>query len=207
VSLDLHRAVRDTFGVDQLGHGLFVEFDVALRFDLGGEISARKLPIRRFRQALARATQIAALAFEQSSSVSVLVMRYGSAKPRRGRLKPFKQCGLRRGDFLAGASIIHDVDEGVFRHFDMAPLVDKSAIGDLIWLALAGEMPIKPDAGDASIYLVDFTRRIIVHPYDDRGLDVVAMDREMIQPLFDRFGDWLLPHDLSRMKDMFGPRS
>ena len=74
----------------------------------------------------------------------------------------------------------------------------------LLWTALARELGITPSTRWlSSIYIVDFTRRIAVHPYDDRGLDVIGPDRESLAPLYGQLSGWLLDYDRDAMDVKF----
>jgi Domain of unknown function (DUF3885) len=41
------------------------------------------------------------------------------------------------------------------------------------------------------IYLLDPSAELLLHMYDDRGLDIISTRREDLIPLHERFGDWL----------------
>lgn len=72
----------------------------------------------------------------------------------------------------------------------------------LIWNAIANEMPIRPSAPVDS-FLIEPSRSIMLHVYDDRGIDVIAEDPRNLRDLYDRFDDWLLDYDRDRMRAMF----
>ncbi len=61
---------------------------------------------------------------------------------------------------------------------------------------------MKPDQFGS--LLVDFQRGILVHVYDDRGMDVISSDRHVLEPLYRDFQDQLLDHDRRRMAGVFG---
>jgi len=44
-------------------------------------------------------------------------------------------------------------------------------------------------------FLVDFDRDILLHVYDDRGVDVTALDRATLLPLYRSRAEWLLDYD------------
>lgn len=46
-------------------------------------------------------------------------------------------------------------------------------------------------------------KQIVYHLYDDRGLDLVATSKEVLQPLYHQFHDWLLDYDRPRMDAIF----
>ena len=45
---------------------------------------------------------------------------------------------------------------------------------------------------ESGVYTIDDRARLIMHMYDDRGLDVIATNASTLQPLYQRFGDWIL---------------
>ena len=50
---------------------------------------------------------------------------------------------------------------------------------------------------------MDFARKVVVHPYDDRGMDVIGPDRDSLMPLYERLNGWLLDHDRNAMDAKF----
>jgi hypothetical protein len=67
---------------------------------------------------------------------------------------------------------------------------------------------IKSDIGGckelvSSTYLIDSHNLILFHLYDDRGLDVVAVDKESLRPLYESFSVWILDNDRKKIDLMF----
>lgn len=56
---------------------------------------------------------------------------------------------------------------------------------------------------DGDIYLVNTTNRTIFHLYDDRGLDIVAADRETLRPIYEQYTAWILDYDRERIDVIF----
>lgn len=52
-------------------------------------------------------------------------------------------------------------------------------------------------------YLADLERGILLHVYDDRGMDVSALTAAPLLPFYERFDAWLLDSDRERMKAAF----
>jgi len=73
----------------------------------------------------------------------------------------------------------------------------------LLWCAISREMAITPKA-PVSSFLADFDRNILLHVYDDRGMDVTALDREVLLRTYRGRNAWLLDHDRRRMGEAFG---
>jgi hypothetical protein len=67
---------------------------------------------------------------------------------------------------------------------------------------------IKGDIGGckelvSSTYLIDSHNFILFHLYDDRGLDVVAANKELLRPLYESFSAWILDHDRKKIDLVF----
>lgn len=208
--IDVQSKVLSTFGCAELPRAPFYHFDFALRFELGGEEVSAKRPIRRFIQAFERAEDIAQLLFQNTASLWVLSAEddYEGRSPSRKALKSLKYSSLSKKDFHHFSSTIQREDDRVFddeyrRHWFAAKLKAPQQLAEVLWLSLAAELGIRP-AIHTQIYFVDFDRKVAMHPYDDRGLDVFGMDRDVLLSLFNHRRSWLLDHDLERMEQVFG---
>lgn len=74
---------------------------------------------------------------------------------------------------------------------------------DLLIRAIANtDHGLEPKIG-SEIFFLDRRRELVVHMYDDRGLDVIATARETIRPLFESFNDWILDYDRIQIEQTF----
>lgn len=209
---DILAKILEPLCIEELPHSLFTSFDQSLRFELGGEEFGADRPMRRFAQAFLRSNAISQALFERSSEVYVALSSYGDEKPPSKRLIPLKHCGLKKHEFkYLGKTPQEDdghyLEDGsnIFRHWDMAKLNDKGTISDILWLGIAAELGIKPTFyGSTKAYLIDPEYGLVLHLYDDRGMDVVATHNASLVDLFLRFNDWLLDYNRARMTSMFG---
>ena len=202
--------IQDQFGVQELPHGLFHAFDNALRFDLGGTESNIHRPMRRFCQAYERACTIAHAHFEDLSEIYLLLASYGLEQPSKRRLNHIELCGVERSEVQYVSKTAQQDEEHMaefgcdqFRHWDIVKVNDKRSISDIMWLCIASEMMIEPAFHSTTAYLVDTRNGLILHAYDDRGLDVVSLNKSQLSELFIKFNKWLLECDLARMSAMF----
>jgi len=204
--------IQEQFGFQEPPHGLFYSYDRALRFELGGEKFGTDRPMRRFAQAHERAKAVSQTLFGNSSKVYVLLSSYGMEKPEKKRLKPLKLCGIKRRkiQYLCRKpqhddGHIAEFGSDVFRHWDIAKLEDRRVISEILWLGIASEMAIEPSFhGSLSAYFVDISKGLILHVYDDRGMDVIATEDAPLKELFTKYQPWLLENDLPEMTAMFG---
>ena len=67
---------------------------------------------------------------------------------------------------------------------------------------------IKADIGGYSalvsnVYFADTHDFVLFHLYDDRGTDLVAADRELLRPIYERVNSWILEYDRDRINEIF----
>lgn len=56
-------------------------------------------------------------------------------------------------------------------------------------------------AGD--VYFIAPDKLALFHMYDDRGVDIAAVERDTLAPLYRRYNEWLLDHDRRRIDAVF----
>ena len=209
--IDIQSMLLNTFGCMELPRAPFYQYEFALRFELGGEEVSTKRPLKRFAQAFQRAEDIAQLLFQDTAALWVLSSEtdYEGRSPSAKALKPLKYSTLSKKDFHHFNSTTHKENDSVFddeyrQHWFAAKLKAPEDLPEVLWLSLAAELGIRP-AIHTQLYFVDFDRKVAMHPYDDRGLDVFAMDRDALLPLFKQRRSWLLEYDREKMERVFGP--
>ena len=107
--------------------------------------------------------------------------------------------------YLGAVEQDEDFEDLRYRHWYSCRLGNEPAeLDKLIWNCAAQDMGVQPYAEWRDIYFVDLQKRMIVHVYDDRGMDVIAMDKEAIAPFYTKFNDLLLDYDREKMKQQFG---
>lgn len=55
----------------------------------------------------------------------------------------------------------------------------------------------------SSIYLFDIENHVMLHLYDDRGLDIVAHDKNTLMPLYQKLNTWILNYDRKQIDKTF----
>ena len=80
--------------------------------------------------------------------------------------------------------------------------VPKRLLAGLLWCALARDLGIEPNPG-MLIYLADLQSRVLVFPYDDRGMDIVGPSHERLAVLYGEFRALALEYDLALMDTTF----
>ncbi|MFY0617378.1 DUF3885 domain-containing protein [Shimia sp.] len=198
------------FPCTEFPHALFYEWDHVLRFELGGEDVPTSRPLKRFNQALERANTVADALFKETETLWLLTSYYGETPRPKKRLKPLRHCGLALADFTHLGAVaqndtdhIEDCGSDIHRYWDATQLTEHSQRQEVLWLTLGAELGIRPRLS-TDVFLVDFAQNLVLHPYDDRGMDVAATDNNALRPLYQRFGTWLLEWNRPEMHDQFG---
>lgn len=57
--------------------------------------------------------------------------------------------------------------------------------------------------GGVEVYFINVTRHLIYNNYDDRGLDVIASNVEVLRPLYEKYNEWILDYDRERIDKIF----
>lgn len=79
----------------------------------------------------------------------------------------------------------------------------KSCLASLLWCAFAADFgELRPNP-HCQVYLINPASGLMVHPYDDRGMDVVGTNREALRQLYSTHYAWLLGYDLDTMDRTF----
>jgi hypothetical protein len=203
--------IEEAFGWRGFPDALFYQSEHALRFELAGDVEEGALRLVR---AMERARAVVDEVFTGSESLTAIVSQYdGERRTSRGAaaFKTLTKIGFRasfgRPDraFQGDENYIAQFGEDLCRYWYASDFQKTDdSLAALIWAALGAELPIAPKARwIGSIYIVDFERKIVVWPYDDRGLDVLAPNGSILRPLYHRLNGWLLDYDREAMDAKF----
>jgi hypothetical protein len=206
--------LAQTFGWDDFPQPLFYQCPFALRFELGGN---HEMGPTRFLQAMDRARSVASMIFAETENLTVAVpfvgRRANTPVPARLR-RALKSTGF-SGKIGAGKRMeprdeddeMTDVACGYHRFLCALDTHNSpDQIAPFIWAAIANEMPIAPHfACMSQNYIMDLGRGIVLHAYDDRGMDLIAISAELLRPCYEQFNEWLLDCDRVQMDTKFSP--
>ncbi|MGE6626930.1 DUF3885 domain-containing protein [Bacillus pumilus] len=59
---------------------------------------------------------------------------------------------------------------------------------------------------DYEIYLINLSKQMIFHLYDDRGCDLIAAEPERLRPVYEGLQHWLLDYDRAQMDRLFAKK-
>ncbi len=192
------------FGPNAFATALFYQHEGALRFELSGRGSRFDL----FLQALQRSEEIVEDAFSGADDLHVCITGFcpTSIFGARPILAALEKCEITIPRVRDVWGELYDADladeDGIWYQLSLCFPIARSDVRKFLWGALSVDLGIKP-ALRAAIYLYSPGKQVLVHPYDDRGMDVIGPNAELLKSLYRRYGDWLSRHDRQAIDAVF----
>ena len=196
------KAIASTFGPDWWRPPLFYSHRFALRF----ELAQGDFWIDRLESAKHRARTIMEAALGGSDDVRIVIARFHDGPTLCGEDRDcfdnaLTAYGLPPVPAYEAQSVPASGDDDGSTWLG-ATEFPRHQIDRVTWAAVASDVGYLPTT-PGWVFVVSLSNALIIHPYDDRGMDVVAASPKTLRPLYDGFGDWLLDHDRPRMDDAF----
>lgn len=201
--------LSDNFKGFRLQKPLFYSWNVGLRFDLQvGNTNTDEY----FREVTKRASTIFETTFDNSDKVFLVFMDY-KYKRRKIRVGNFI---FKQIDNLKKTEISYSIEKGLYqsdRNFDIAIIklnVGRINYKNILTAIGHSDFPTRqPRLNDSNfltskeIFFVNINKKLIFHMYDDRGLDIIAINEETIKPIYTKHSDWILDYDRTQIDNQF----
>jgi hypothetical protein len=187
---------------------LFYSYPGGLRFELSEGSSA----IEQFLLALRKATTICADIFPVGKPITVCLRAFG--KPNlfayRKLLSELRAAGISiprsRCLWLVAPSPDDDFDdEDDIFWLHIAFEAPASLLQNLLWSAFATDFGSIRPRPRCNIYLFNLSDKVMVWPYDDRGMDVVGPNHLLLSQIYSKHSQYLLDYDRQTMAATFEP--
>ena len=197
---------------------LFYKNDVGIRFEIGPD----EIPLWKdsdykcineeyFKVALGRAVKIFEDVFEESDrlSISYQIFSDGRMKIRKGNyiFKQIKDLGSKDLVFTERKDIYSD-ELHTKRECWRRVTISNLAVGEVNYINILRAM-INTDFGIRKPYLpgesyfINESKGIVLNLYDDRGMDVIALDKGDLNALYKKRNNWVLEYDRERIDAIF----
>jgi len=191
VAFNLSDFMFSHFNRVDFGGDLFGQWPIGIRFEIGIE-------------RVSRATKLYEFVFAKAESLILVSQDWKEGEEMvRSSTPLFETPDIFRIEPLELRMLdVFPFDEAEYRltWARIAPLVFDAA---RMFQAIANrEQPGSPKIRSAG-YAIDPNNKLIMHMYDDRGLDIIAADLDTLRPLFETFGEWVLENQRHREKFRF----
>jgi hypothetical protein len=186
-------------------YALFYNFPGGLRFAL----SAGGSPLDQALTALRKATVICDDVFDGEQKILVHLEAW-APESRFGLRKMLRELCIAglvipkdRDFWLEVEDQADDGNKGVY-WVSCAFEVPTTKLQNLIWSAVTTDLvsSLRPNPR-CRVYLFNRNKGIVVHAYDDRGMDVISRRTSVLTGLYERHYDLLLDYDIEAMRQTF----
>jgi len=205
---EYRKFLNDNFKGLIIRQPLFYNWDYGLRFDLQvGETNTDEY----FKEVQRRSIDLFHSVFYPNDNLFFILMdyKYGRRKIR------FTNFAFRQISNLQIDEVFYTVNKRLYEPSDKFDIYNSAIIklsanrlGINNILSAIGNADFPPRqprldgygfSTNKQIYLINIDRRIIFNMYDDRGLDIISSDLETIQPIYQKYNNWILDCDRERI--------
>jgi hypothetical protein len=201
--------INDNFKGLVVAKGLFYNWNIGLRFDLQvGKTNTDEY----FNQVAKRATTLFLETFDSTDSLYLVFIdfKYKRRKIRFSNycFRQILQLSKTEIHYTKARQLYEPNDRLDIRNVAIIKLKTERINFRNILSAIAhSDFPKRQPRLDKNgvstnkeVYFINTTKKIIFNMYDDRGLDILANDREILRPLYEKHKDWLDDYDLIEME-------
>ncbi len=204
--MKLKTIVEQAFGQPAHYHALFYNYPGGLRFELaeGGAMLDLLLV------ALRKATRICETVFAANDPVLVYLRSHccQNGYNLRPVIRALRLAGMdmrrERDTWVEAVPPDERFDADVEEWWvNAAFLLPKAKLQNVLWCAVARDFgALQPNPG-CGVYLLDPQGGLLVHPYDDRGMDIVGQNRPALAAIYAELNALLLDYDRDAMDASF----
>ncbi len=204
--------IRNNFQSLRLRKPLFYSYDFGLRFNLQiGEFNSEEY----FLEVIKRATQIFETAFNESDKVFFIMMDY---KHKRRKIR-FSNFAFKQIKNLQNSDIIFTKENRIYEPNDKLDIRNVAivktevcsinysqiltAIGNTDFGGRQPRLEQNYYFSSKELYFINIDKKLILHMYDDRGLDIIATNIETLRPIYSKHLNWLLDYDRESIEKQF----
>jgi hypothetical protein len=202
--MNLRRKIQEIVG-RPYRDALFYNFPGGLRFELSDGGS----PLDQALTALRKATAICDDVFGGEEKILVHLEAFAPASyfGLRKMLCELRIAGIvvpRVRDVWLEAEDQTDEADGSGPWVNAAFEISTAKLQNLLWCAVTDDFgaSLRPNP-HCRVYLLNPNKGILVHPYDDRGMDVISRDTAALAGLYERHDNLLLDYDMEAMRETF----
>lgn len=233
IKQEYRQFLNDNFKGLRLRKPLFYSWDCGLRFDLQtGETfnSSRQIldgegnvipqigdtdSDEYFQEVIRRASTVFQSAIDNSDNVFLVFMDY---KYKRRKIK-FSNYTFKQVDNLKKTEICYIKEKRLYEpndKFDIRNVAIIKLTADRInyknILTAIGHTDFPPRQPrldnngfltGKEVYFVNIDKKHIFHMYDDRGLDLISADKEMLKAIYKKHNDWILEYNRKQIEKKF----
>ena len=214
---NLQEGVSDALrriGMPVLEHPIFYNAPVGIRFEIGGEEEVyiggwhdggRNLVNKKYlkgafdrakaiydhlphRPDILRIDTYPGTGAGVETDVLKKVLKMGLPDPQEQKTEDFLPAGEK--DTIVRCQLYWDISKSLFSPDSLLREIIRADFGGISGLV-------------SNVFFINAGDAVLFHLYDDRGADLVAADKEMLRPIYDRYNQWVLDYDRLKIETLF----
>lgn len=185
-------------------HALFYNFPGGLRFELSEGSDSLDLALSALRKASVVCDDV--FAGEERILVHLEARAPKSRFGLRTMLRELKVAGIpipKARDVWFDAEEPDEDDDEDLHLLCCVFEISTTKLHNLIWCAITTDLGSLRPKPRCKVYLLNVNNGLVVHPYDDRGMDVIGQNKSALSALYTRHNDLLLEYDIKAMRQTF----
>ncbi|MDN3652526.1 DUF3885 domain-containing protein [Thalassotalea ponticola] len=198
---------------------LFYNNSIGLRFEIGPDdvelwdnVEERDINKEYFDIALQRAISIFNEVFKPDDSISIVFQMFsdGRRKVKKNSFifKQFLPSGKPQISYTEHKDIYSeniDYKRECWKRATFENITPQDVNIEQILLSLINfDFPSRRPSSKGEVYFINHTRDIVLNLYDDRGMDVIALDKAVLMPLYLSHNQFILNYDRAIIEQTFG---
>lgn len=198
---------------------LFYKCDVGLRFEIGPEnielwknYDLKILNPEYFEEAFKRAFCIFTDAFSPDDNISIVYQIFsdGRKKIRKGNFifKQIKNLSSREIKFSDHRDIYTDeldFSKTCWKRVKISKLkLCDVNVKNILEAMINTDFSIRQPSLPGECFFINHDKDMMLNLYDDRGIDIIASQKEVLNPLYDKYNSWILDYDKKKIEAVFG---
>ncbi|MDG9670082.1 DUF3885 domain-containing protein [Hahella sp. CR1] len=207
------RYLQNNFKGLELAPPLFYRWPIGVRFEIGSpeagvwrDFENGVLNTLYFEKALQREVSICDAVFSESDDVDVVYEILGHRR-RKIKMKSYvlRQINDSARKHVTFASKKVDGARGQYRKIAyVTGAISREVNYANLFLSIVNtDFPQRKPSLRGRCYFVNRTKGMILHLYDDRGMDVIATNRSALREVYVRCNDWILDQDKPGIDALF----
>jgi len=188
---------------------LFYNWDASLRFDLqpNTESTVSGNMSEYFQEVQNRAIKIFESIFTEQDKIQIVLYQFKGRSRKKIKLSNFvfKQISdlcKSEAEFSVIRRLYEPNDnDDIWNRAIIKTMVANLNYKEILKAISYTDFPSNNPSIQFETYIVNISKKIIFHMYDDRGLDVVASDKKSLAPIYYKHKNWLLDYDIEMMHE------
>ncbi|MDQ0233347.1 DUF3885 domain-containing protein [Metabacillus malikii] len=218
--MDIENYLKLKFPRLELVPSIYYQWEIGIHFSLGGDIyqltETGELNLERFKLVYKQITTLFDELFQNDDELLLVTNLYKDKTVAARKLKVYQSFLKCKKDLYRIKVKTYpypfesdDAEQLEMQQFSVPCKREDLIISGLLKAASHEDFPLTPKFGKTlnsypDVFIVNMTKDIIFFIYDDRGCEIIANQRDLLSPLYEKYYDWVEEVDRKRIEKGLG---